>query len=266
MDSNANLITKERTQSFEYDLKTINYNGKEIVELTPQNVAKVEAMIRNDSKYTNAAREDNKEASPYWIIEMKKYLDDENYKGSSSFEEVVEKVVVYLDQENKTHLNSDKVGRGEMKNRIVNCRKDLIEYLKKSNGTELIHILSRKTDALKKARCNPSFASKFCHFCCFYMFKNQLEQDNFSIYDSIVKKTLPFYMKYYGLKKKTQKDLCDYNTYQETIDKIIQASGGKISRNGFDHLIWYFFKGRQPPKKKRQQSKKYGDSDSVKKN
>ena len=34
----------------------------------------------------------------------------------------------------------------------------------------------------------------------------------------------------------------DYKGYSEAIDAIIQASGSKISRNGFDHLVWYYFK------------------------
>lgn len=243
----ANLIEKEKELSREYDLETGNLNGKEYVKLTPKNVAKVEAMIRTDSKYSRAGKKDNQEASPFWILEMKQYLENENYKGKETFEKVVENVVTYIDKENTTHLNADTVGRKEMTNRIVSCKDKLIEYLKDPNGTdlELIRILSEKTEASKKARCNLSFASKFCHYACRYMFEGQPEQDNFSIYDSIVKKALPIYCELYGLKKRSRKALRDYGAYRETVDQIIHASGGKISRNGFDHLVWYFFKGRQ---------------------
>ena len=247
MNSYTNLIEKEKEMSRDYDLETGYHNGKEFVKLTPKNVAKVEAMIRTDSKYSKAALKDNQEASPFWILEMKKYLEDNNYKGKLSFEKVVENVVRYIDKENTTHLNADTVGRGEMKKRIVHCKDKLIEYLKKPNGTELklIHILSERTDASKKARCNLSFARKFCHYACLYMFKGLPEQANFSIYDRIVKKALPIYCEFYGLKKLSQMKLSNYDAYRETVDQIIHAFGGKISRNGFDHLVWYFFKGHR---------------------
>lgn len=35
-----------------------------------------------------------------------------------------------------------------------------------------------------------------------------------------------------------------YREYSEIIDKILDKSGNKISRNGFDHLLWYYYKGR----------------------
>ena len=247
MDSYKNLIEKEKELSRKYDLETDILNGKEYVKLIPTNVAKVEAMIRTDSKYSRAGKLDNQEASPFWILEMKNYLENENYEGKETFEKTVENVVRFIDKENTTHLNADNVGRDEMRDRIVACKDNLINYLKDPNGTDLklIRLLSEKTPALNKPRCNLSFASKFCHYVCRYMFEGQPEQDNFSIYDSIVKNALPIYCELYGLKKRSQKALGDYAVYRETVDQIIKESGGKISRNGFDHLVWYFFKGRR---------------------
>ena len=46
-----------------------------------------------------------------------------------------------------------------------------------------------------------------------------------------------------------------YSLYQKAIDKILDAAEERISRNGFDHLIWYYFKGNQVGKIKKQQKK-----------
>ena len=62
------------------------------------------------------------------------------------------------------------------------------------------------------------------------------------IYDSILKKVLPRYLDYYELKRY---DLDDYAQYREAVDAIREASGVEISRNGFDHLLWYYHKGRE---------------------
>ena len=40
-------------------------------------------------------------------------------------------------------------------------------------------------------------------------------------------------------------DINNYPVYSRTIDAIIEAAGTEISRNGFDHLVWYYYKGRK---------------------
>ena len=89
------------------------------------------------------------------------------------------------------------------------------------------------------------------------LFKNEKEADNFSIYDSILKNYLPLYYKYYvennekyeefkNMLKKDDTDRFFYETYLGYIDEIInnieKKYGEKISRNGLDHLIWYYHK------------------------
>ena len=64
-------------------------------------------------------------------------------------------------------------------------------------------------------------------------------KDNYSIYDSIVSKALPSYMERYGIEKKR---ITTYAEYQEAIDEAIKKSKSGISRNGFDHLLWYCYK------------------------
>lgn len=46
---------------------------------------------------------------------------------------------------------------------------------------------------------------------------------------------------YYGL---PERNLRDYPEYQEAIMDIILQGSERISRNGFDQLIWYYYKSR----------------------
>lgn len=246
-----NQIQKELELSKQKLLKTIKGTNSVLVELSLDNVAVVEAMIQNDSAYLKSA---DKNATPqyntkgkivyagstaYWMNQLKEILVDK--KNADKFESVIAAAVCAVDRENSTHLNADKCGREEITNRILNeSPQGLMEKLKVAD-LGLIDIISAKTKAKTRARTNLSFASKFCHYACFYLFEGSPEQDNYSIYDNIVKKALPSYVDYYKL---TLRNLDDYDAYQKTIDEIIAASHSEISRNGFDHLLWYYFKGR----------------------
>ena len=231
-----------------------------LVELTFDNVANVETMIRIDSKYAPSNDYNNDKYLPYWMLELGKHLghpnNDEPVK--EEFDTVVKKVVERVDIENSTHLNADHCGREWMEGKISELKEQekLLEYLEKpEHKFDLIGILSARTKPGKGGRCNISFASKFCHYACFYIFEGEAAQDNFSIYDSVVAKILPYYLDYYRDKIKLKKEFKpaskDYEIYSEAIDAVIEASGSKISRHGFDHLLWYYFKDRELPKTKK---------------
>lgn len=244
-----NQIQKELKLSKEKLLKTFS-DVPDLVELSIENVAIVEAMIQNDSAYIKSG---SKEAVPthkkdgsvqyggstaYWMTQLKIFLE-QNKHPQFTYGEIISKAVETVDRENSTHLNADKIGRKEITNRILNI-KNLKNKLKNAN-LDLIETISAKTSAKTRARVNLSFASKFCHYACFYLFEGLPEQDNYSIYDNVVKKVLQKYVNYYHL---PTRDLDNYKNYQKTIDEIITQSKSHISRNGFDHLLWYYFKGR----------------------
>ena len=226
----------------------------ELVELSLKNVAKVEAMIQNDSAYLKSSNKDAcergkyKGSTAYWMVQLKQILFGvESVVGE--YAGVLSNAIQAVDRDNSTHLNADGVGRDELFDRIKNIPKSLlVEYLKhpKESKYHLINVLSQAThpkDSKHKPRTNLSFASKFCHYACFYLFEGEDEQDNYSIYDNVVLRVLPRYCDYYKVSK-LRSLARDYLTYQATIDEIIKAAGGSISRNGFDHLLWYYFKGR----------------------
>lgn len=243
-----NQIEKELKLANQKLLKPIK--GTSLVELSLDNVAIVEAMIQNDSAYLKSA---DKKAIPrynkkgkavyagstaYWMTRLKEILVDK--QNIDKFEHIIAETVCAVDRENSTHLNADGKGREELVARICSLgRKGLLESLKRADHS-LVAKIAEKTSAIKPRR-NLSFASKFCHYACFYLFEGLPEQDNYSICDNIVKKILPRYVEHYKL---TSRNLECYKEYQKTIDEIITKSHSKISRNGFDHLLWYYFKGR----------------------
>lgn len=238
-------------------IEEVTFREKTLAKLTRDNVAIVEAMIRNDSAYihstdVSAAPVYNRKgevkyggSSAYWMTLLKSVLLDEGSCNSYTYEEIIKGAVESVDRENSTHLNADKCGRQEITERICRFdRNEIIKCLKDPdyNDMALFREISRITSAEERARNNPSFASKFCHYACFYVFEGTEYQDNYSIYDGILKTVLPLYLGYFQIVQ--EYDLSDYKDYRQAVDGIREASGIKISRNGFDHLLWYYHKGR----------------------
>lgn len=239
-------IQEEFELSRKYELKQyLSPKGEPIVQLTKDNVALVESMIRHDSDYSDKATE--KDVN--WLKELAHILNGK--KSNHSYATVVNEAVASIDRTNSTHINADGVGRQELPVRILKLSKEtLVEYLKnpKKENYKLIEILSAPTTPDPKnpkmhARRNYSFATKFCHYVAFHVFEGKKEQDNFSIYDSIVANNIDKYASYYGITM--PKDIAsNYASFIKLVDDIIMKSGNNISRNGFDHLLWYFHKAR----------------------
>ncbi len=245
---NMNKINNEKEQSKKYLLYTFSFDNYTLVEISLKNVAKIEAMIINDSSYIKSV---DKKAGPsynyigstaYWMTELKNYYDG---NSTEQFEKIIKNAVIAVNNENSTHLNADGVGIEQITNRLIPKENSLKELLKNDNKEyELFKLISNKTevnDKNHKARKNPSFASKFCHYASFYLFEGTEYQDNYSIYDTVLKKALPLYLSYYNLE---MPNLNKYDEYQKAVDDIIRVSNSNVSRNGFDHLLWYYHKGR----------------------
>lgn len=233
-------------------------DGSTIVELSIDNVAKVEAMIQNDSAYIKSSNKDAKPfgkyngSTAYWMTKLKPIIFEENESfiadnGTEySYDKLIQEAVNAVDRENTTHINSDGCGRYELSQRIIEMGKKKVKSDLKNSGLNLFNQLAEPTvptDEKHHSRINISFASKFCHYACMYWFEGEPEQDNYSIWDRVLEKALPLYLNYYEIKWK-QNDIKEYELYRKLIDTIINKSESGISRNGFDHLVWYYYKGR----------------------
>lgn len=245
------LIQEELKMSETKVFETEKYANKEIVKITKDNVAIAEAMIRNDSDYIVMYDTKAKESGAYYLSQLKSVYEDEKrgVHPQENVKNIIENVVAALDRENSTHLNADGVGREAISERIYKEYKSgrLFDLLKNpGKDYELFKIIEKKTkpkDKAKHGRVNTSFASKFCHYAAFFVFEGKKEQDNYSIWDSVLRKTIPTYLDYYKLDSKKY-NLKDYVSYQKAIDDIRNSADEKVSRNGFDHLLWYYYKGR----------------------
>ncbi len=255
-----NLIEEEYEESKQFEFELIE--GTDLVKLNRRNVALVEAMIRNDSAYLKAAdktagkKGKYKGSTAYWLNKLKQVVINGVQCSKKEYNEIIENSVYAVNRDNRTHVNADRVGIKEISKRIADLT---IDELKKSlldlSGFELIKKIEEKTNPNLtgyKARENYSFATKWCHYACFYFFEEKAEQDAYSKYDNIVGKIIMKYISYYGIKhngKKIQKKhLQNYEVFYPVVGEIINEAskkeGKKISRNGFDHLLWYYYKGR----------------------
>ena len=253
----GNLIQAELESAKHNMIEEVRFGEHTLARLTRDNVAIVEAMIRNDSAYihsndVNAAPTYNKTggikyggSSAYWMTKLREILLAKKADSEYSYDTIIKGAVESVDRENSTHLNADRCGRQEITDRLLAFDPtELVRCLREPEyeDMKLIRVIARKTSAAKGARTNLSFASKFCHYASFYVFEGTEYQDNYSIYDGILKTVLPWYLAYYRIKEAF--DLNDYKDYREAIDSVRAASGNEISRNGFDHLLWYYHKGR----------------------
>ena len=207
----------------------------------------------------------NQETMRTWRdIFRKKFSEDSDY-----FRVLIYNAVCAVDVENSTHLNADGVGRRELTDRIVKNKHRFCDLVKNDDKRyELIDILSEKTipqNSQHHGRENFSFATKFCHYAAFYIFEDTDYQDNYSIFDSVICDVLSsvYYNVSIGnvilktkwsaayarnLRRKCIPYSRTYGDYQGLVDSIRAAcakqTGKEVSRNGFDHLLWYYYKGR----------------------
>ena len=261
------LIEEEKNNSKKYRLldEIIDYDNQKvkIVKLTSDNVSRVEAMIATNSDYKQTEigddaityRSDGKVkyigSSRFWILQLKEILDT-NLKISSkgfSYEEIITNIIIAIDNETSTHLNSDKMGRKIIRDRILSLKRKDFKKLLKDEKKEYKLIKYIQTPQYEGEKNHFSFATKFCHYVSLIIFEGTEYEDNYSIYDNVLKKSLCKYIKrYLNLEineKSFENDYAKYIGYIDNIrNKAEELYGKKISRNGFDHLIWYYHKGK----------------------
>lgn len=149
---------------------------------------------------------------------------------------IIERAVIAVDNENSTHINADSVGREQITERIYKYNKK--ELLKSfwSRDLKLFQEIERETDVPKtndrnkvySARTNTSFASKFCHYACYYLFEGSEQQDNYSINDKILREILPDYLSRYNVNIRLNYDL---NQDVKISEFLAKSSSDKIQEN-----------------------------------
>ncbi len=269
MSSNVKIIH----DSNPYDMDMIK--GEGIAALTKKNSNFIEAVLKLDSNYKRESevfkpdeKFDLKEHSSnakglycgstqFWFDEMSKKESNYDYK------QCVLGAVISIDRSNSTHLETTKNGRQKMADIISNECPDL-KTLKeelgkpfKSNDND--HLISKMLNGVFNTNGKDmyylSFASKFCS-CAAECLNTEVK---YSKYDNVVSVALPTYYKIYCKKtvKKTEykvdysvKEKCKhrleiYENYSNAIGEILKSLDAKnrLTRDEFDHIIWYGMKG-----------------------
>lgn len=206
--------------------KDFNRNDNGDVELTIDNVGLAETVY--NLFYINSTLEND-------FTELEEKYSEENLK----------KVCTRINAENSTHLTN------EDKDIICECiykkcpNINLLKEELEKDSYPLIELIrkAQNNNGVSTKKNNYSFATKFCHYACYYLYKNEDEKkrDLYPIYDSILSDYVKKSPEY---KLSTDTDINKYEDYVKIIDKIISGKG--ISRNGFDHLIW--LTNRKPSK------------------
>ncbi len=248
----------ERNKKRTYDYYMLERDKEDnLVILNYENALKVEAMIRSDVNFKKAydvtkgpngkGKSKYIGSSAYWGERLKNYFW-ENKNDDKEYKEVIENFVDAVDNENSTHLSTND-GRKAVKDIIMKIGKQLYQYLRDANY-DLVDIIDNPKD---KETHRYSFATKFCHYACYYIFKDtdSKKADNFAIFDSILEKYLPLYFEKYDInwskvnyreKGNYSKFIEDFNKLKKTVNKTL-ANDEQITLNDIDHIIWYYHRG-----------------------
>ena len=273
---NTMAIQDELKKSEGYKIKRISKKSN-LAKISLNNVARIEAMISIDSDYRKSGDPNAKPQKPYpgstayWVTQLKHILIDGKKvsQDSRNLEEILTEAIAAINRENSTHLMVGGADKVFLENLKKMPSKQLLTLLKSTDNKkkkELIDLLNPTVEVVVKRedgsiiytydRSNYSFTTKFCHYLCLYLFEDSDEQDNYSIFDNVLGGILPEYARAYlgdnwddeYLKEKWTKDTFkDYQKYSDIVDEIRKAAATKnppmVSRNGFDHLLWYYHKG-----------------------
>lgn len=250
--SKKNLIQQEQERASKYKSELDLEKDGDLVLLTPENAAKIGARILLNPRYEKTVDETNENSAMFCI----KQLKEGNFpytKGN------METIIRRINSENSTRMSDDEME--EIAKRIVenaSTKEELITILKKKDYSlidEIAKTINTTTKDKKKERkrVNFSFATKFYHYMSFYLFEGKKWQDFYSIYDNIVIHLLPDYAKYLKIKcdlkpfnkNNAQKPSEYYEKYQALIGEILEKDGNKISRQAFDHIMWYYTKTKK---------------------
>ncbi len=154
--------------------------------------------------------------------------------------EIVALKVSLIDLTNTTQLSraKNKLSLKDIVDKIVNT-KDFDERVKQGDK-KLISDLAKscKTDF----GYNPfSFMSKYCTYHNTEIYGN----DDYSIYDNVLKNNLPKYIENLNANDIDKwRDSCDYESYWQCIDGLLKyiKCNIKNKRRALDYCIWYYYR------------------------
>ena len=214
--NNSKSIEQLITLTTPNDIKNAGFKLDEnyMIALTPDNAAKALEYIKRNKRYEVYYNELDKKLRDYSREELKNILWC--VARSNSTRSSNENISVITDWifENLTQFLK-KLEEGDT---------TLVDELTTING------LSRKEKSL---------SSKICAYLCVLEFK----QSKFAVNDTVVRRILPYYFKYYGISAENKAlEKYSYSKIMALIDKMAEKLPEKMKYSEIDQIIWYCYK------------------------
>lgn len=192
---------------------------KDYIELNEKNIVSIDEKVLNSFNY-------GKESQIIHDILNK-------YPENTDLNTVAMKIAV-IDLTNSTHLSQykNKISLYDLANFILNI--DNFDERVKNGDPELVNLIARNIGKVNLF----SFASKYCTYHNFEIYGN----DNYSIFDGVVKNTLPFYKKNITKNRiESWRKSYDYKSFNDCIGQLLDDNNIHIKnrRRMFDHFMWY---------------------------
>lgn len=203
------------------DIKEAKFKLDEnyMVALTPGNAAKALKCIQKNTHYQNPSYE--------------QYYHERNKKLRDYSRDELENLLWCVARSNSTRSSNKNISimvdwvfknLTQFLNRLEKGDAALVDELTTING------LSRKEKSL---------SSKICAYLCVLEFG----QSKFAINDAVVRRMLPYYLKYYGISAQSKAlEKCSYCEIVALIDRIVEKLPEKMAYSGIDQIIWYCYK------------------------
>ena len=215
-----------------------------LIELSIENIWKVNSMLKENSRYTldmnydrippdsdfinkylekfiNNSIADSKNmycgSTAWWV----KQLKDLHNNDEKQYKLIIAGLIHDIDRMNTTHLNADKNGNKNGRFLVYSSiiedyknKDELIKALKNDKEKPILYSISKKDT---NGKFNFSFATKFCHYISWNFFEEPKYKDMYSIYDGIVSKNLSRYLKEY---QNNEKVVSFIEELKESLEKI----------------------------------------------
>ena len=200
-------------------------NKEEMLPLTEINIEEWDLAVRNSNNYGK---------------EQKIIHDVLNKYPLNNDINIIAMKIAVIDITNSTHISQYKsiLSLYDLADVILKIP-DFDERLKYGDP-EIVNMIAKNTGAINLF----SFASKYCTYHNVEIY----EKDDYSIYDSVVKNYLPYYLEKYCSEKISSYKMdskwrqgYDYKSYNECIERLLDKANIHIPfrRRKFDHFIWY---------------------------
>lgn len=217
----ATLNEKDLKGTDDYDVDAKDASENDCLELSAEEIEKQNALVEEDPTY-------GAESSLIGKIVRNLPRNEEL--------EIIALKIALIDITNSTRLFQYKENLPlTLLAKIIKGIDNIDERLK-NGDPKVVEEIARKSKEEGKVNLF-SFASKYCHYHNFFAYG----KDDYSIYDNVVKNSLPHYSDISESSIETWRKNFQYTEFNDFIGNLLDDNGIKIPnrRTKFDHFLWY---------------------------